>query len=296
VTLFRPSGQAELTETVNRLARNISLKGSPRVLLWGHLGLGDQISMASTYEEWARLSEEVFVPSKPRNVAELKSIFSYIPNLSILELDGNDPFVERENVAAMAARTGAEVVDGGRQLYGLLSRLFPRLGINRVLSLCLGSNPTSLASESLSLHLGSHQEVPIPQEPFALIDHHPDVPSRRIPAEMLSRIARRFDTVVHNPREASMTDLYGLMASASELHLIASAPLCLALATGLGAERKVAYIPNRKKLIKNDYFQKWEERSLGKVQPTRIKGILAASRIGYLVKVRAQVKKYIAKI
>lgn len=246
-----------------QLGQNYSLFGRDGVLLWGHLGLGDQVSAARSYEIWAERCSSVHVPCKPRNAEILRRLYAYIPNLTFEALDSDDPRDEERGVHFLSRKLELPVVNAGRALYYHLKRLFPDFGINRLLALCLATNPIDLESFRLRAHLERTRIVRSLTSSFVFIDHHPDTPSRRVPDAVIDELQSKNIDIVFNSSSIPFHELFELMDQAEELHLVASAPLCLALATGTSSKMNVCYTPSRENLLKGDYGDNWLEVSLG---------------------------------
>ena len=259
--IFR--GLGRFKRAIDSLERNLQMRAEDSVVLWGHLGLGDQVSTARALESWSDACDEVFVPVKKRNSRALRGIFQYIPNVTFLNMESDDPRAETKNVVEISRQMGLEVVDAGRDLYSTLAACFPEFGINRVLSLCAGANPTDLVSQKLAAHLSSTLPSHRVELDYAFVDHHPTQRGREIPHWRLEEVRQRIGTLLFNDRETHFSNLYSVMLNAKELHLVSSAPLCLALATGLDTTKNVCYLPDSPSLLKSDYKVKWDECILG---------------------------------
>lgn len=243
----------------SQLLENVRSTEKRDVVLWGHLGLGDQISLATSVEIWARLADRVFLPAKSHNYRNLQKIYGYISNVEVVKLGEFSSRDEEAVIRSLAHANCWRVIDGGRLLYNAIRLAYPEFGINRALAVAAGTNPSSLMSEKMRDYLALESR-PMPAGlDYAFIDHHPGLEGRVIPEAVLLGIRDRGLAVMENPRGTPLYDLAITMANAIELHLVASAPLCLALVTGAGRGRRVAYVPGSSSLLGKDYGVAWEE-------------------------------------
>ena len=233
---------------------------SKNVMLMTHMGLGDQVSMARVVEAWADRCDAVFMPVKTRNFRVLSKLFAYVPNLVLVEVEASARLEEIKIASKFANRNGLELIH--RASYKDLSRSFPELGVNGRLALMIGGNPKNLMSERLTSHLEQSFTGTIPEGNYAFIDHHPGS-RREIPPKELDAISERgLQLVVHDPH-TSFLDLHVKMKNASELHLVSSAPLCLALTCiAPEANRHFRYRPFDEAPLLLDYDLGWTEASI----------------------------------
>jgi hypothetical protein len=221
------------------IERNIELREQGRVLLWTHLGLGDQISAARIVESYLASGTEVIWPVKTRNIDFMKIAYGRLPGLELIEVPDFNKH-EWSLVRRISKANRVKIVVAGHSLLRPLSEAFPELPLNSLFNLSVGIHPMDLVSPDLRERLGTSQQAPIPSVPFAFVDHHPGTP-REIPLEVLSGVSSRGLLIFNNPRFLNLTKVVSLMDAADELHLVASAPLCLALTIGARAKVKVHY-------------------------------------------------------
>ncbi len=239
-----------------------------RAIYFGHLGLGDQISAALAIEAWASRVPSLMVPVKPRNLRNVEQFLAYIPNVEVVSLPSDNPAEEVIRVQQMAARSGAGLIQAGRSTYGCIAHAFPEYGINRRLLLCGLVSRSSAVSARFRSHVLSLSEFTSPlEEEYVFVDHHPGT-EREIPMQQLSSWPD--SSRVMNPSEVPLYSLATVMEHAAELHLVSSAPLCLALTADLGQGRRVRYRVGNHAPLRLDYPLSWEEIALDQGSMRRV--------------------------
>jgi hypothetical protein len=290
---------AILSRTLHRSRKCI---GSDRVILFGHSGLGDQISLATSFEAWADTGHQVLIPTKPKNLDRVSTLFSYLDNVVVLPLESDDPLNEESNVLRLSESLNVPVIDAGRSVYSWATECFPGLGVNGCLSAAALVQHRGLVSSRFRQNLLNQAQEPPPDRPYAFVDHHPGTP-REIPESLLLGIESRELELVFNPRSAPLEQTALLMEMSQELHLVSSAPLCLALTANLGRGKRFRYRELDRDPLKLDYPHDWNELSLtpwGEVrQVDRIGETEAPSKrdrssLGKAVLVRAARKRFLA--
>jgi hypothetical protein len=260
----------QLRSTRAKIEQNLAALNSASVVLWGHLGFGDQISLAISIELWCHRVDRVIVPVKSRNLDEISKIFAYLPNVCVISLTSDDPLAEEAEVQRIAADNSCRIIDGGRDLFYSIRNSFPELGINRALALASATNPESLTSNLLSQHMLTLSQLSAPRQPYAFIYHQLGVRGREIPQTLLLTIKDRGLELIFNSMEFPLSQHALLIQSATELHMIPSAPLCLALAGGSSAVLKVAYPISSEPVLCNDYGSLWREVNIGSEIPEQL--------------------------
>jgi len=225
--------------TLDRIKRNIDLRGANRVVLWTHLGLGDQISAARILESYLDSGTQVFWPVKKRNLSFMKAAFGSLEGLELVEIE-DSPESMRSTVKGISISSRAKIVIAGHHTLNPLRQSFPNLPFNSLFNLSVGMSPGDLVAPNLRFRLSSQEQSVSPSVPFAFVDHHPGTP-REIPASALASIESKGLLVVHNPRATELSSIVPLLDDAEELHLVASAPLCLALAIDSKAKSRTHY-------------------------------------------------------
>jgi hypothetical protein len=224
---------------VDRIQRNMDLRGANRVVLWTHLGLGDQISAARILESYLDSGTQVFWPVKKRNLSFMNSAFGSLEGLELIEID-DSPEYERSVVKGISKSSRAKIVMAGHRVLNPLRQSFPHLPFNSLFNISVGMSPSDLVAPNLRVRLSSQEQCLVPGVPFAFVDHHPGTP-REIPAGVLASIESRGLLVVHNPRGTELSGIMPLLDEAEELHLVGSAPLCLALTIDARAKSRTHY-------------------------------------------------------
>ena len=224
---------AKLAAGIRRDSKILADPSIP-VLLGCHLGLGDQVCIAKALERWAEGGRRVVMPVWEHNMKTVSEIFAYLPKLELISMRAefrDIPELVRQ-LEQTAGELKCEFVEGGYSRLSAMSWLFPERGLINLLSLCLLVNLESPVSDRLRSHVLKLNKSVKPQHPYAFVDHWPGTP-REIPGDVLSACSAKGLQLVHNPREQPFLELAQLMAEAEELHLVPSAPLCLAIVLGV---------------------------------------------------------------
>ena len=224
---------------LNRIKRNIDLRGANRVVLWTHLGLGDQISAARIVKSYLDSGAEVFWPVKKRNIRFMGAAFGTLEGLELIEI-ADSPEHEWSEVKRISVASRAKIATAGHRVLDPLRHAFPQLPLNSLFNLSVGMSPTDLIAPDLRVRLNAGEQYLSPGVPFAFVDHHPGTP-REIPDSILSSIESRGLMVVHNPRGTELSTIMPLLDDAEEIHMVASAPLCLALTIDANAKSRTHY-------------------------------------------------------
>lgn len=230
-----------------------------RLLLWTHLGLGDQISMARVLEERCDANDVVFLPAKKRNEKHVREIFSYIGNLQVLPVP-NSSRLERLAVSALSMALRARLEEVGHSKLPSIRKNFPGLHLNSQFNVAAGLDPADLVSHRLHNHLLSLWQAPPPDFDYAFVDHH-RFTDREIPTKELEEIEKRGLRVVENDHSLPLQCQLEIMKRAKELHMVASAPLCLALTTGIRNKSNIYWDSLGEEHTKSSY-PGWETRTL----------------------------------
>lgn len=243
---------------IRQVKKNTRALDSGRILLWSHLGLGDQISASPVVEHLLSQKIEVVWPVKPRNLDFLNLTFNNWVGLSTVRL--NDSVREDFQIRKIAFDTKSRVVSLGHGHLSSMRTLFPEYSLNSLFNLFIGVNPLKLVSRSLRDSLLRLDQEEPPLQPYAFLDHHPGT-AREIPNRVLSGIKDRGFRLIENPRELPLYSMLRLLDSAQELHMVNSAPLCLALTTDAGAPVRVHYDSHSDPVSKS--YERWKTVNLG---------------------------------
>ena len=198
------------------------------VMVWPHLGLGDTISSARSLEALSQDKKRVYVACRSVNRANLDFLFSYLPNVEFVSLSPGSERDEIRQVRLAAKGLQVPLLIGGHGLFFVIwENALTNLGWNGVLNACLGWTG-KLESPQMRQHVIKNSDSGcVPQHPFAFVDHHPGT-WREIPSARLAEVSSRL-TVIHNSMSLSLAEVSALLQNATELHLVPSAPFCLAL-------------------------------------------------------------------
>lgn len=183
-----------------------------------------------------------------------------LPNVDVRPLINGTPQDERRLVSELASRERIPTLEAGHSLLSIVHLLFPELGLNGALALAAFGNPRQLTSTTLRRTLLTQPQEPPPDFKYAFIDHHPNT-QREIPPAQLRSIEERGLHLVENPRDKSLWRTLALLDQAAELHLVSSAPLCLALVADATAPVRIRYREPAAIGLMRDYNESWIERS-----------------------------------
>jgi hypothetical protein len=169
----------------------------------------------------------------------MKAAFGNLQGLELIEIP-DFPKYEGSLVEGISRANNAAIVRAGHGSLGPLRWAYPELPLNSLFNLSVGIPAADLLAQDLRERLGECLQSEIPQVPFAFIDHHPGT-TREIPAEVLEGIKRKGLLIVQNPLGTDLAQIMSLLDAAEELHLVASAPLCLALTVDARAKSRTHY-------------------------------------------------------
>jgi hypothetical protein len=243
---------------VRQVNKNMRALDSGRILLWSHLGLGDQISASPIIEALLARNVEVVWPVKTRNFDFLNVAFTGWEGLSIVKIHEN--LREDLQIAKLALDTKSRVVSLGHRGLPAMRLLFPEYTLNSLFNLFIGVDPLNLVSRGLRESLLKLDQEHPPHEPYVFLDHHPGS-AREIPNQVLNGIQERGLRVIENPRELPLYSMVRLLDSAQELHMVNSAPLCLALTIDATAPERIHYDTLGDSLARS--YGRWKTVALG---------------------------------
>jgi hypothetical protein len=240
-----------------RLERVVNRKS---VILWSHLGLGDQISSASLIENLTKRIETLIIPTKKRNLDFIFSTFGNWEGVQIEEVD-DDSLCESREIQRLVRKHQCRVLVFGHHTLPIACLQLGEVCLNDLLSYSKKIPSGPLVSSKLRDSLNKcHQATP-PSKPFAFVDHHPGT-SRAIPNRFLDEIRDRGLEVYSNPQHIPLYALLRILDEAEELHLVASAPLCLALTIDARAKKRVYYRTLNQGTITSPSYPNWFEVDL----------------------------------
>lgn len=222
-----------------RIIRNIGLRGASRVVLWTHLGLGDQVSAAQIVQSYLAAGTQVLWPVKKKNFNFMSEVYGAVPGIE-LHVISDSQSDEIAAIRLISKLSRAEVVVAGHNTFQPLRLAFPELSINSMFNLSVGLDSKNLVSPYFRNLLAALEPATVPSVPFAFVDHHPGT-SREIPDSVLRGLQTRGLEVVLNPREIPLSRALDYLDKAEELHLVPSAPLCLALTVDAKAKVRIHY-------------------------------------------------------
>jgi len=213
--------------TISKLSRNIDLQYSKSVILFTHTGLGDQISTARVFEKWLDTGVEIHLPVKSQNMNFMKAVFGDWDGLNLHQISGDDSS-ENYEIQELSSQLNTPIASVNLRDIAYLKRIYPNYCLNSHFNMIFGLDPFDLVSQKFRASIEKISQVDPLDEPYAFIDHHKDT-DREIPSYVIKTIKSKGLRVLENPRNRALFRLLKVMDSASELHLVNSAPLCLAL-------------------------------------------------------------------
>ena len=236
--------------------------GSDRqgIIFWGHLGLGDQISAARAIEMFIDKGLVVVIPTFKKNLDFISSTYGAWDRVVVAEISNNAQF-ETAEVLRLKKEYGFRIVVAGHSFLGLVDRIHGGICLNEKLNFCAGLGPGELVSTRMRESLSLLDQLPVPQNPYAFIDHHPGT-DRELPYQVLDGLKSRGLEVINNPRNVPLSSLLNLIDGADELHFVASAPLCLALTVDAKPKLKYYYRTKGQESLKSVSYRGWLEVDL----------------------------------
>jgi hypothetical protein len=227
------------------------------VIFWGHLGLGDQISNAVIIEALLEKHKFVVLPTKQRNVPFIEATFGKWNGILVAPIIDN-PKYETIEILKIKLKFMFPVQIIGHHLLALADKLLGDVNLNEKFNYLAGIPREKLVSERLRESCLAWPQEEIPLKPYAFIDHHPNT-SREISFDYICAIENRGLDVILNCTNVPLFALVDVLDKASEVHLVASAPLCLALTTGAKCERKYYYRTEGQATISGLAYKDWIE-------------------------------------
>jgi hypothetical protein len=230
------------------------------IIFWGHLGLGDQISAARAIEMFLDKGFVVVIPTKSNNLDFISSTYGTWNRVIVAEISSNAEN-EVDEILRLKREYNFRIVVAGHSFLKLLERSRDDVCLNEKLNFCAGLELGQLVSAKMRESLSRLDQFPVPQKPYAFIDHHPGT-DREIPPKILDGLKSRGLVLITNPRQVPLSSLLNLLDNADELHFVASAPLCLALTLNAKPKLKYYYRTNGQGSLKSISYKDWLEVDL----------------------------------
>jgi hypothetical protein len=208
------------------------------VIFWGHLGLGDAISQACIIEKLLLDNRVVVVPSKTRNYDFLKSTYGTWDGV-ILEKVNDNPRWENLEILKLKLKHRFRVKVVGHHL--LESNWAEQeISLNEQFNRIAGIPPKKLKSTKLRETCEIYSQAHPPKQKYIFVDHYPGT-DREIPSKILEDATNSGFEILMNDTSIPLYRLIKILDNALEIHVVASAPLCLALTTDSKCEKKYYY-------------------------------------------------------
>jgi len=250
--------------TISKLSRNIDLQNSKRVILSTHTGLGDQISAARIFENWLGIDVEIHLPVKSQNMNFMKAVFGDWDGLNLHQISGDNRF-ENYEIQKLSSELDTPIASVNLSDIGFLKKIYPNYCLNSYFNMIFGLDPFDLVSQKFRTSIEKiPQDDPL-NEPYVFFDHHKDT-EREIPSHLIEAINSKGLRVLENPRDRELFRLLNVMDSAAELHLVNSAPLCLALTADAKPPVRIHYDSLEDPVTKS--YSRWTTISI-KQRPER---------------------------
>lgn len=230
------------------------------IIFWGHLGLGDQISAARAIEMFVDQGLVVVIPTKTKNMEFISSIYGKWNCVIVAEISNNAAH-EVSEILRLKTKYNFRIVVAGHSFLKFLEKNYQDLCLNEKLNFFAGLELGQLISIKMRESLAVLDQFPVPKQPYAFLDHHPGT-DREIPLKIIDHLKSRGLEVIANPRNVPLSNLLNLLDNASELHLVASAPLCLALTVNAKSKLKYYYRTNGQGSLKSISYRGWHEIDL----------------------------------
>lgn len=233
-------------------------------ILWTHPGLGDQISNARIIETFvaSHPSDKILLPTKRKYMKQVSQIYSYLSTVKPIPVP-NNPRLETLVIRTYQLLYAAKLQSVGREKLAKTPRFLDGeyLSLNSRFNLTVGLDPKDLVSTRLREHLLNLSQLAPPKAPFAFIDTHVGT-HRAIPQEVIDSLRLRGLETVFNDSTIPLHELCLTILSAQELHMVGSAPLCMALTIGSENSSRVYYAHDGEDLSYS--YPGWITRNLEK--------------------------------
>ena len=233
-----------------------------------HLGYGDLITCMPIFLQMVADGKKIHVFSPGNAIPFLLKLKgdSDIEFLAIEECLSESEFPEKLMIYRgfkFAQKRRLPILTLGYDLLWLSTKIRPDLDINTVFYR-IAKQPLQVYRrfDVSSTLRNNNSQLAIPKVKYALVDHFPDT-NREIHPIVFKEIQNRGLEIVHNPREVKYESLVDLIENASELHLVNSSLLCVALQLNNKANQKFVY-PINKNFYPGLYFydHSWSEYAL----------------------------------
>jgi hypothetical protein len=212
-----------------------------------HIGYGDAIVCLPIFKSYAEKGIKTTVILPGHTLSLLTALYKN-PNLNFipLELAFKETIAEGRSLPTQARiygkKLGIPVLYLGYELLTVHSIVRPDLDFNSVFYK-IARVPLRLKNEVTYSNIlrADPSQYPVPQKPYALVDHFPGS-IREIPAAVLEDIRSRGLELINNPRDVPYLKLSALIENARELHFVNSSLFCLTLFLNPRAQSKNIYL------------------------------------------------------
>lgn len=230
--------------------KNVNAKKNKKIILKTHLGLGDQISSMKIVENLIEEEVEIIWPIKTNNYSFFKETIGHWPNLNLIKYNPEE-ITFKNLIEKINNKDKYRIMQFSQNSLAAVKNIFPKYCLNSHFNILFGYHPTDLISKKFRNSLITNSQIEPPSQLYAFIDHHPGT-DREIPVEIFNLIKNRGLKIVHNDINIPLSKLVLILDNAQELHLVNSAPLCLALTINSRAQSKFHY-DNRKEPLSYSY-------------------------------------------
>ena len=228
------------------------------VIILSHFGLGDQIIIGNLLNSLA-LNRKVVLPVDSRYSEQLRVYYAYNNNVRVEGVGHLKPeFYPRYAYLKELRRTfDLPIIDIGRNVVYFLSFFNQKSGVSRLYYLA-GWNQGRNFKNIPAFHFHFKEEVSNSvNNPYAFIDHHPGT-NREIPNDVFKAIDTAGLDLKFNDMTLTLIEQLSTIINAQELHFVASAPFCLALAMPCKASTRVFYRTKYSKSVLGEEGSDWQ--------------------------------------
>jgi len=229
------------------------------VILWGHLGLGDLISNASIIEHLLTENPIIVIPTKERNHDFLSATYGSWDGIFLAKIS-DDPSRENREVLKIKIKNRYPIEVIGHHFLTNDWDQQP-ISLNEQFQQLAGISSSNLKSSRFRRTCKKASQVDVPHEPYIFVDDHPGT-EREIPQSILNEATNRGLRIIRNDLSVALYSLVDILDNAEEIHVVASAPLCLALTVGSESKKKFYYRTKGQGQVASNAYPDWVDIDL----------------------------------
>jgi hypothetical protein len=157
----------------------------------------------------------------------------------------------------------------GHHLLSIADHYLGEVNLNEKFNFLAGIPREKLVSQRIREACIAWPQEKIPPRPYAFVDHHPNT-SREILDYYIFDVKNRGLEVILNDTSTPLYAFIDVLDEASEIHCVASAPLCLALTVNVKCNNKYYYRTEGQGTIRGVAYNDWTEIDLRSSKFTQI--------------------------